>query len=154
MTNTFGIIVIVAYQDNSKLLCTTRNQCKISQVITLSIKLSVTFNGVNLQRGNVFTLVFVIYVAIEMIAIMSSIIEILKILLYCIVLDTSGEFCRRMKPSSLQKSASRCNCSWYASVLKKVRRFFCHTLHYIQKAYIGTAKHKICPQLFNHSTYY
>ena len=39
------------------------------------------FNGVNLQRGNVFMLVFVIYIAIEVIVIMSSIIEILEILL-------------------------------------------------------------------------
>jgi len=38
------------------------------------------FNGVNLQRGNVFKLVFVIYIAIEIIM-MSSIIKILKILL-------------------------------------------------------------------------
>ena len=39
------------------------------------------FNGVNLQRGNVFILVFVIYIAIEIIVLMSSIIEIFEILL-------------------------------------------------------------------------
>ena len=45
--------------------------------ITISIKFSVMFNGVNLQRGNIFILVFVIFLAIEIIVIMSSIIEIL-----------------------------------------------------------------------------
>ena len=39
------------------------------------------FNGANLQRGNVFLLVLVIYIAIEIIVIMSSIVEILEILL-------------------------------------------------------------------------
>ena len=49
--------------------------------ITLSrIQVSIMFNGVNLQRGNAFILVFVIYIAIEIIVIM-SIIEILEILL-------------------------------------------------------------------------
>ena len=39
------------------------------------------FNGINLQTGNVFILVHVIYIATEIIMIMSSIIEILEILL-------------------------------------------------------------------------
>ena len=49
---------------------------KISQssfFVGIRFKISVMFNGVNLQRGNVFILVFVIYIAIEIIVIMSSI---------------------------------------------------------------------------------
>ena len=52
--------------------------------ITLSSNIqvfSIMFNGINLQRGNVFILVFVIYIAVKIIVIMSSIIEILEILL-------------------------------------------------------------------------
>ena len=50
---------------------------KISQssfLVEIRFKISVMFNGVNLQRGN---LVFVIYIAIEIIVITSSIIETL-----------------------------------------------------------------------------
>jgi len=57
---------------------------KISQssfFVGIRFKISVMFNGVNLQRGNVFILVFVIYIAIEIIVLMSSIIEIFEILL-------------------------------------------------------------------------
>ena len=83
MISTFGIIVIVAVfiieiiinyrkamQDVWKSLC-----------LAIRFKFSVMFNGVNLQRGNVFILIFVIYTAIEIIVIMSSIIKILEILL-------------------------------------------------------------------------
>ena len=52
-----------------------------SLFVGIRFKFSVMFNGVNLQRGNVFILVFVIYIAIEIIVIMSSIVEILEILL-------------------------------------------------------------------------
>ena len=56
---------------------------KISQLslfLGIRFKFSVMFNWVNLQRGNVFTVVFVIYIAIEIIVII-SIIKILEILL-------------------------------------------------------------------------
>ena len=52
-----------------------------SLFLAIRFKFSIMCNGVNLQRGNVFILVFVIYIAIEIIVIMSSIIEILEILL-------------------------------------------------------------------------
>jgi len=88
--STFGIIVIVAVFIikiivNYCVLQETNTKCmKISHsslFLAIRFKFSVMFNGVNLQRRNIFILVFVIYIAIEIIMIMSSIIEILKILL-------------------------------------------------------------------------
>ena len=54
--------------------------CHSSLLPAIRFKSSIMFNGVNLQRQNVFVLVFVIYIAIEIIVIMSSIIEMLKTL--------------------------------------------------------------------------
>ena len=91
MISTYGIILIVAVfiikvivnycvlqETNAKLMKISDS----SLFLAIRFKFSVMFSSTNLQRGNVFTLVFVIYIAIEIIMIMmSSIIKILEILL-------------------------------------------------------------------------
>ena len=49
--------------------------------LAIRFKFSIMFNGINLQRGNVFILVFLIYIAIKIIVIMRNVIKILEILL-------------------------------------------------------------------------
>ena len=84
-----------------------------SLFLAIRFKFSVMFNGLNLQRGNVFILVFVIYIySYRDIVIMSSIIEIWEILLshsptsiivaFTTVLSLVSHFCSRTCPVSIK----------------------------------------------------
>jgi len=86
--STFGVIVIVAFfiieiivnycvlQETNVIKCMKISD--LSLFLAIRFKFSITLNEVNLQRGNV---IFVIYIAIEIIVIMISIIKILEIFL-------------------------------------------------------------------------
>ena len=87
MISIFGIIVIMAVSIIEMIV----NYCVLQETNAKYMKIShsslflairlIIFKRINLQRGNVFILLVVIYIAIEIIVIMSSIIEILEILL-------------------------------------------------------------------------